>query len=58
MSTARVDDGSVHEAPHVYIGDDALTSAQARELAAALIQTADEIDRWAARGTTAATSGR
>jgi hypothetical protein len=32
----RIDDGSAHEPPHVYLGDDALTSAQARELAAAL----------------------
>jgi hypothetical protein len=32
----HIDDGSVHEPPHVYLGDDALTSAQARELAAAL----------------------
>ena len=33
--------------PHVYLGDDGLTSVQARELAAALIETADELDRWA-----------
>jgi hypothetical protein len=42
----RIDDGSVHEAPHVYLGDDALSSSQARELAAALIETADEVDGW------------
>lgn len=40
----RIDDGSVHEAPHVDLGDDALSSSQARELAAALIETADEVD--------------
>ena len=44
----RIDDASVYDAPHVYLGDDALTSAQARALAAALIETADEVDRWAA----------
>jgi hypothetical protein len=49
FADGRIDDGSVHEAPHVYLGDDALTSTQARELAAALIETADEVDRWAAR---------
>jgi hypothetical protein len=48
-SDGRIDDGSVYEAPHVYLGDDALTSVQARELAAALIETADEVDRWAQR---------
>jgi hypothetical protein len=42
----RIDDGSVHEPPSVYLGDDALTTAQARALAAALIKTADEVDRW------------
>ena len=35
FADGRIDDGSVHEAPHVYLGDDALTSAQARELARA-----------------------
>jgi hypothetical protein len=45
----RIDDGSVHEAPSVYLGDDALTPAQARALAAALIKTADEVEGWAAR---------
>jgi hypothetical protein len=49
FSDGRVDNGSVHEAPCVYLGDDALTSAQARELAAALIETADEVDGWAAK---------
>jgi hypothetical protein len=45
----RIDDGSVYEAPSVYLGDDALTTAQARALAATLIETADEVDRWAAK---------
>jgi hypothetical protein len=31
---------------HVYLGDDALSSAQARELATALIEAADTVDRW------------
>jgi hypothetical protein len=43
----RIDDGGVHEAPSVYLGDDGLSSSQARELAAALIETADEVDGWA-----------
>jgi hypothetical protein len=45
----RIDDGSLYEAPHVYLGDDALTSGQARELATALIEAADAADRWAQR---------
>ena len=45
----RIDDGSVHEPPYVYLGDDGLTSAPARELAAALIETANEVDGWVAR---------
>jgi hypothetical protein len=49
FSDGRVDDGSVHEPPHVYLGDNALSSSQARELAAALIATADEVDGWAAK---------
>jgi hypothetical protein len=49
FSDGRIDDGSVHEPPHVYLGDDALSSSQARELAAALIETADEVDGWAAK---------
>ena len=31
--------------PHVYLRDDALSTAQTRDLAAALIEAADEIDR-------------
>jgi hypothetical protein len=45
----RIDDGSVHEPPSVYLGDDALSSSQARALAAALIATADEVDGWVTR---------
>jgi hypothetical protein len=45
FSDGRVDDGSVHEPPHVYLRDDALSTAQARDLAAALIEVADELDR-------------
>ena len=47
FTDGRIDDGSAHEPPHVYLGDDALTSAQARELAAALIETADEVEQIA-----------
>jgi hypothetical protein len=47
-----VDDGRI-EAPQVYIfelGESApLNSDQARELAAALLEAADEIDGWSAR---------
>jgi hypothetical protein len=32
---------------NVYLGDDGLTSVQARELAAALIETADEVEQIA-----------
>jgi hypothetical protein len=45
----RIDDGSVHEPPHVYLRDDALSPTQARELAALLIQAADELDGWVKR---------
>jgi hypothetical protein len=39
----------VHDGPYVYLGDDALASAQAPvSWAATLIETADEVDRWAA----------
>jgi hypothetical protein len=48
FADGRIDDGGVHEPPHVYLGDDALTSAQARELAALLVGAADEAGRWAA----------
>ena len=49
FSDGRVDDGSVHQPPHVYLCDDGLTGMQARELAALLIAAADEVDGWAAR---------
>jgi hypothetical protein len=49
FSDGRVDDGSVHEPPHVYLRDDALTTTQARDLAAVLIEAADTVDRWAAK---------
>ncbi|OBK77866.1 hypothetical protein A5651_03595 [Mycobacterium sp. 1274761.0] len=49
FSDGSIDDGSIHEPPHIYLGDEALTSVQARELAAVLVQTADEVDRWAQR---------
>ena len=52
FTDGRIDDGSVHEPPHVYLGDDGLTSAQARELAALLVEAADAVDRWAATITT------
>jgi hypothetical protein len=49
FADGRVDDGSVHEPPHVYLADNALTTTQARELAALLVATADEVDGWAAK---------
>ena len=48
VASARIDDGSLHEPPHVYLGDDALSSAQARGLVAALLAVADEADRLVA----------
>jgi hypothetical protein len=49
FSDGRIDDGSVHEPPHVHLADNALTTTQARELAATLIEAADEIDGWVAQ---------
>jgi hypothetical protein len=48
FSDGRIDDGSVHEPPHVYLRDEALSTAQARELATVLVEAADQADRWAA----------
>ena len=48
FADGRIDDGGVHEPPHVYLGDDALTSPQARELAPLLVEAADEVDGWSA----------
>jgi hypothetical protein len=45
----RIDDGSVLEPPHVYLEDDALTSAQARALAVTLLETANGVDGWLTR---------
>jgi len=47
-----VDDGSTEEGPEVHIhvcGDDGLSPAQARELAAMIVEAADELDGWTAR---------
>lgn len=44
-SDGRIDDGSVHEPPHVYLRDDALSTAPARKLAPALIAAADEVEQ-------------
>jgi hypothetical protein len=49
FTDGSIDDGTLYEAPSVYLGDDALSSSQARELAAALIESADEVGGWAAR---------
>jgi hypothetical protein len=49
FSDGRIDDGSEHEPPHVYLADNALTTTQARELAATLIEAADEADGWVAK---------
>lgn len=48
-----LDNGSIHEEPLVYVQtncDTGLRSAEARELAAVLIECADEIDGWARVG--------
>ena len=47
-----VGDGSTEEGPAVHVhcfGDDGLTPAQARELAAMIVEAADELDRWVTR---------
>jgi hypothetical protein len=49
FADGTLDDGSVHEPPLVYLGDDALTATQARELAALLVEAADVIDGWVAQ---------
>ena len=49
FADGRIDDGSVHEPPHVYLGDDGLTSLQARELAAVLLEAAAQLDGWAVK---------
>jgi hypothetical protein len=54
FSDGRIDDGSVHEPPHVYLADNALTTTQARELAALLIEAADVVDGLAEGNPTAA----
>jgi hypothetical protein len=47
FADGRIDDGTTHEPPRVYLRDDDLTTTQARELAAVLIEVADEMDRLA-----------
>jgi hypothetical protein len=49
FADGRIEDGRI-KAAAVYSGR-GLSSAQARELAAALLEAADDLDRWA--GTTA-----
>jgi len=47
-----IDDGSIEECPRVYVEtnqDCGLSSTQARQLAAHIIDCADQIDRWAAK---------
>src|SRR6478752_6001202 len=44
LADGRIDDGSLYERPHVHLRDDCLISTQARHLAAALIEAADELD--------------
>ena len=48
FSDGRIDGGAVHDPPHVYLGDHAISAAQARELAATLTWAADVIDGWLA----------
>jgi|SRR5271156_1068895 len=48
----KVDDGTTEEGPGVHVhsyGDDGLSPGQARELAAMIVEAADELDRWTAR---------
>src|SRR6476659_2964153 len=44
FSDGRIDVGSVYEPPQVDVGDHGYTAVQARELAAAIIEAADEVD--------------
>lgn len=46
-----VDDGRVDEAPCIWVGmgADSISSAQARQLADALVSAADEVDGWVTR---------
>ncbi len=48
FTDGRVDDGQLVEAPSLTVlyADDELSSGQARELAAVLLEAADELDRW------------
>jgi hypothetical protein len=49
----RIDDGSVLEAPQVYVEVNAahngLSGGQTRELAARLLEAADEVDGWVSK---------
>jgi hypothetical protein len=49
-SACQYTDGHLDEV-HVSVGGDPLNSDQARELASALLEAADELDRWAGRCT-------
>jgi hypothetical protein len=49
FADGHLDDGTEVEPPHVYVADHGLTSAQARRLAAEILEAADEIDGWVAR---------
>jgi hypothetical protein len=44
LADGRIDDGSLFERPHVHLRDDCPIPTQARHLAAALIEAADELD--------------
>ena len=48
FSDGRIDDGTVHEPPQVYLRQ-GLTARQARELIATLSDVVDTIDGWVAR---------
>jgi hypothetical protein len=50
LRATQYKDGSVEDVEAVVVGtDDGLNSDQARELADALLEAADEVDRWAGR---------
>lgn len=49
LADGAIDDGSVIDSPKVFVelrGDDALTTAQARQVARALMAAADDLDGW------------
>lgn len=49
FADGTIDDGSRVEAPKVFLADWMLTVPEARELAALIVERADEVDGWVTR---------